>query len=149
MSCLQVVHYGGAYTGGRAPAIIRAIRLPSYDAIFPLSAESALTCTIPVVCFTAVANNNLRNSMNKFVRGRLDTHPMNCSVRNHMHFFHHTSTTHQCKLMFSHMLQNTPKSQTGNLLHPLTEYCPKQTLPKNHSCTSSDLVMSVCAKEDK
>ncbi len=39
---------------------------------------------------------------------------------------------------------HTPKSQTGNLLHPLTKYSPDQNPSQKLSCTSSDWLMSLC-----
>lgn len=39
-------HSVGALVGETALTMIHGIRLPSYDTTFPLSAESALSCTI-------------------------------------------------------------------------------------------------------
>lgn len=58
----------GKLVGERALTMIHGICLPSYDTIFPLSAESAQSCTIMGFVSLRLANNNLRNPMNKFVQ---------------------------------------------------------------------------------
>lgn len=72
MGCLQVVQYGGAFTGRagwkKSTNNDSWHCLSSYDNIFPLSAESALSCTITGLVSLQLANNYLRDLMNKFVQ---------------------------------------------------------------------------------
>lgn len=81
--------------------MIHSICLPSYDMVFPLSAQSVPGCTImgflsQLFECAVLANNYLRNPIN-VCPSCLDTHPMNYSDKNHigLHILDYKSTSHQ------------------------------------------------------
>lgn len=145
-------HLLGELVGERALTMIHSICLPSYDTIFPLSADSALSCTITGFVSLQLANNHLRNSMDKFIQA----------------VWIHTLWTVQTEITCTSFITvqynppvhthvqshaaNTPKSQTGNPAAPINQILSQSNPSQKLSCTSSSWVMSQCvrtAKKDK
>ena len=125
-------HLLGELVGVRALTMIHGICLTSFDTTFPLSAESALSCTIMRFVSLGSAEDHFRNPMNTFVlavsKGYTPYGLLGQKSHAHLTLQKHNPLVHTH--VQSHA-PNTPKSQTGNLLHPLTKYRPNQTLPKN------------------
>lgn len=123
-------HLLGELVGVRALTMIHGICLPNFDTTFPLSAESVLSCTIMRFVSLRLAKDHFRNSMNKFVlavwKGYTPYGLLGQKSHAHLTLQKYNPIVHTQ----SHA-PNTPKSQTGNLLHPLTKYRLNQTLPKN------------------
>lgn len=132
----------------KALTMIHSICLPRYDTAFPLSAESALSCTITGFVSLQLANNYLRNSMNKLVQA-VWIHTL-WAVQTEItcaSFIGEAQPTraHSCSVTrskHSHITNRKPAA-------PINQIPPRSNPSQKFSCASSSWVMSLCAKTDK
>lgn len=128
--------------------MIHGICLPSYDTIFPLSAKSALSCTITGFVSLQLANNYLRNSMNNFVQAvwihTLWTVQTEITCTSFITQVQPTSA-HSCSVTCSKHSQITNRKPAAPINQIVSQTNPSQKL----SCTSSNWVMSLCGEKDK
>lgn len=138
-------HLLGELVGERALTMIHGICLPSYDTTFPLSAESALSCTIMGFVSLRLANNYLRNSMNKFVwihtLWSVQTEiTCTCFITEAQPI-----STRSCSVTCSKHSQITNRKPAA----PINQIPPQSNASQKLSCTSSNRVMSLRVKKDK
>lgn len=113
---------------------------------FPLSAKSALSCTIMGFVSLQLANNYLRNTMNKFVQAvwihTLWTIQTEVTCRSSITEVQPTSA-HSCSVTCSKHSQITNRKPAA----PINQILPQTNLSQKDSWTSSNWVMSLCAKK--
>lgn len=140
-------HLLGELVGERALTMIHSICLPSYDTIFPLSAESALSCNIMGFVSLQLANNYLRNSMNKFAQAVWIHTPWTVQTEITCTSFITVRPTsaHSCSVTCSKHSPITNRKPAAPINQILSQSNPSQKL----RCTYTNWVMSLCAKKDK
>lgn len=112
-----------------------ALVFPSDDTIFPRSAASALSSAITIFVSLWLANNYLRNSMNKIVLSDWKHTLKKCNPPGQAHVQSHA--------------QSTPWPHTGNLLCTFTKYCANQNLSKTSAVRQAVAWCHGVQKKDK